>query len=125
MQRQQNELQAPSNESLQSNGNNTLAEGQKLLSRDKSHALVMQGDGNLVCYNSGAAVWASKTYNPGTGPFQLVMQEDRNAVIYGPRGALWATGTDGHGVGPASFVMQDDGKIVIVGGDKQRIWTSA
>ena len=125
MQQQQNERQAPSTESLQSNSNNTLAEGQKLVSRDKSHALVMQGDGNLVCYNGGAAVWASKTYNPGTGPFQLVMQQDRNAVIYGPRGAIWATGTDGHGTAPASFVMQDDGKIVIIVGDGQRIWNSS
>ena len=87
---------------LQSNSNSTLVEGQKLLSQDKSHALVMQGDGNLVCYNGGFPVWTSQTYSPDTGPFQSVMQEDRSAVICG------AIGTDRHGVAPSSLVMQDD-----------------
>lgn len=123
MQDLQSARQAPSMHFLQSNSNSTLAEGQKLLSQDKSHALVMQGDGNLVCYNGGSPVWASQTYSPGTGPFQLVMQEDRNAVIYGASGPIWATGTDRHGVAPSSLVMQDDGNIVIYGGDGRAVWS--
>lgn len=119
----QSARQAPSTDSLHSNSTNTLAEGQKLLSQDKSHALVMQGDGNLVCYNGGSPVWDSQTRSPGTGPFQLVMQEDRNAVIYGASGPIWATGTDRHGTEPSSFVMQNDGNVVIYSGDGRALWS--
>ena len=68
-------------------------------------------------------MWASQTYSPGAGPFQLVMQEDRNAVIYGASGPIWATGTDRHGVAPSSLVMQDDGNIVIYDGEGRAIWS--
>lgn len=72
----------PEVDTLHSNSNSQLNEGQKLVSSDKSHQLVMQHDGNLVCYHHRGSVWSSHTNNKCAGPFCLVMQEDRNAVIY-------------------------------------------
>jgi hypothetical protein len=54
---------------------------------------VMQGDGNLVVYDSnGNALWDSKTY--GNDGAYCVIQNDENFVLYGPAGnAIWQTGT--------------------------------
>lgn len=56
--------------------------------------LRMQGDGNLVVYNtSNQAIWATHTaqhYNAF-----LVVQDDGNVVIYEGSSALWSTGTAG------------------------------
>lgn len=53
---------------------------------------VMQGDGNLVLYDSGGtALWASNTWgHPGAS---LVVQDDCNAVIYENGAPLWSTET--------------------------------
>ena len=112
---------------LHSNSNRDLREGQRLVSADTSHQLVMQADGNLVCYRRGVSksVWKSDTCNKGQGPFCFVMQEDRNAVIYGKHGAIWATNTCKCGVGPAALVMQDDGNVVLYGGNGHALWASA
>jgi len=54
----------------------------------------MQGDGNLVIYNSHAKpIWASNT--PRHYHAYLVVQNDGNVVIYEGHTPLWATGTDG------------------------------
>ncbi|AKJ31929.1 lectin [Caldimonas brevitalea] len=53
--------------------------------------LIMQGDGNLVLYDSGGApIWSSGTWgNPGAW---LAVQNDCNLVIYSSTGApIWAT----------------------------------
>jgi hypothetical protein len=52
----------------------------------------MQGDGNLVAYDtSGNPVWTSKTDNhPGSA---FAMQDDGNLVIYDNGSAIWTTNT--------------------------------
>lgn len=57
--------------------------------------LLMQGDGNLVLYRGGTAMWSSRTAsNPGAG---AVMQADGNLVVYSSaatgRRALFSTRT--------------------------------
>jgi hypothetical protein len=55
----------------------------------------MQGDGNLVIYNtSGVPLWASNTYgNPGA---YFAFQNDANLVVYSAAGKpLWASNTAG------------------------------
>jgi len=55
---------------------------------------VVQGDGNLVVYASdGRPLWASNT--AGSGANRLVVQSDGNLVLYSPTRAVWATGTTG------------------------------
>lgn len=54
--------------------------------------LIMQGDGNLVIYDSnGKVVWASNTDNHPQA--YLVVQNDGNAVIYWNGKAIWETKT--------------------------------
>ena len=43
-----------------------LRPGQLLVSADRAYRFVMQGDGNLVLYGPWGAVWASRTFVPGT-----------------------------------------------------------
>ncbi|MFC3688176.1 hypothetical protein [Aquipuribacter hungaricus] len=78
---------------------------------------VLQGDGNLVTYRDGRAVWASRT----AGVDVAVMQGDGNLVLYrevrGSTGtvtalsAVWSTRTAGNP--GARFVTQDDGNAVV------------
>ncbi|CAN5299253.1 hypothetical protein BH11PSE11_BH11PSE11_10890 [soil metagenome] len=101
----------------------------------------MQGDGNLVIYDSsGRAKWASGTN--GYSGSRLVMQDDGNLVIYnpGPR-AVWDTHTrvipdnlppgqtmkSGDEIRSANgkhrLVMQGDGNLVVYGPSGSR-WSS-
>jgi uncharacterized protein YkwD len=70
----------------------------------------MQGDGNLVEYGNGRALWASNTSgNPGAF---LAMQNDGNLVVYSRTSApLWSSHTYGHG--PSTLIMQGDGNLVV------------
>jgi hypothetical protein len=88
--------------------------------------LVLQGDGNLVIYNSsGRARWASNTdiHNPT----QAVMQTDGNFVVYSGGHALWSTRTNNNS--GAYLCFQNDGNLVVytgvvVGCDGYPIWAT-
>jgi len=97
----------------------TMGAGQFLQSPGGKFILAMQGDGNLVEYNTaaGVALWAppppSQTLgNPGD---YAVLQADGNFVVYSQRGsALWASYTQGN---PQDYMaLQDDGNLVIYSG---------
>ena len=55
--------------------------------------VIFQGDGNLVTYGGGRAIWASGT--GGRGGSRLAIQSDGNLVIYVAAGAIWSSGTAG------------------------------
>lgn len=96
-----------------------LAPGQRLTSRDGSHHLVMQGDGNVVAYAPGGrALWSTRTTAAGT---RLLLQTDGNLVAYDPAGrARWSTGTQGN---PGTVaVLQDDGNLVLYRADGAPAW---
>ena len=86
-----------------------LYAGDTLYSPNHSYRLIMQGDGNLVIYNGGTALWSSKTN--GHGGANAIMQGDGNFVVYQSGYALWNSHTDHHG--GAKLDMQDDGNLVI------------
>jgi hypothetical protein len=96
-----------------------LTAGQYLWSRLDNHRLIMQGDGNLVQYEKGVAVWASNTQgNPGAF---VQMQTDGNLVVYRADGAaLWSTRT--HGTDARLFAVQNDGNLVLYALDGRVIW---
>ncbi len=95
-----------------------LAVGEAIASCDGHHALVMQGDGNLVLYHGNTATWASHTY--GSDGRRAVMQGDGNLVVYGAA-ARWASGTNGH---PGAWLaVQDDGNVVVYVGTTP-IWAT-
>jgi hypothetical protein len=50
-----------------------------------------QGDGNVVAYADGRAVWATGT--AGRITTRLIMQSDGNLVLYGPGTVVWASNT--------------------------------
>ncbi len=87
-----------------------LAPNQAVTSCDGRFTLAHQGDGNVVLYQGGAALWSSQT--PGRATDTLVMQEDGNLVLYAPGGvALWNSRTAGNP--GATLAVQNDGNTVI------------
>src|SRR5918993_2801053 len=98
-----------------------LGAGQAISSANGRFTFVYQGDGNLVLYGPGGALWASNTNGQPVGG--AIMQGDGNLVIYGP-GSLyvWDSATDGN---PGSrLVVQDDGTVVIYRPDGTPAWAT-
>jgi len=97
-----------------------LYAGDTLYSPNHSYRLIMQGDGNLVLYHGGSALWSSKTN--GHGGANAVMQGDGNFVVYQSGHALWNSHTDHHG--GSKLDMQDDGNLVIREPGGHAIWAT-
>ncbi|RHW25430.1 CHAP domain-containing protein [Nocardioides immobilis] len=55
--------------------------------------VIFQGDGNLVTYGGGRAIWASGTAGRGGDHFEV--QGDGNLVVYAGSRPLWASNTAG------------------------------
>jgi hypothetical protein len=96
--------------------------GKVLPSLSGNAILILQGDGNLVTYqtNPQKAVWEAAT--TGKGGDHLIMQGDGNLVLYKPGGdvpanAVWSSGTGG--TGAHHLTLQDDLNLVLytTGGD--------
>ena len=101
--------------------NQQLDANQSLVSCDGDYNLIMQGDGNLVLYQSGTALWASNT--AGTAADEAIMQGDGNFVVYSSSGsALWATGTNGNS--GAYLEVQNDGNVVIYSAAGAALWST-
>lgn len=99
----------------------------------------MQGDGNFVVYNGGAAKWNSRTN--GFSGAALVLQDDSNLVIYSSGHPVWDWGSgylgnhlNGWSLGPGAFllspnhqyelIMQStDGNLVLYQGS-HALWSS-
>ena len=88
----------------------TLMPNQYIDAPGHAYRLVMQGDGNLVEYQGGSALWSTKTQgNPGA---HAVMQTDGNLVVYRTDGvAIYGSATDTFG--GSNLALQDDGNLVI------------
>ncbi len=71
-----------------------LSAGQSF--RIKDMVLAMQGDGNLVLYRGGQAIWATNSSGRDCGSCFAAFQGDGNLVLYGPGGAFWASNTSTH-----------------------------
>lgn len=99
-----------------------LEPGQYLRSTDSHYRLVMQGDGNLVEYVAGRALWSSGTVgHPGAS---LYMQgTDGNLVIYdAAKNALWQAKTGGN---PGDrLALQVDANLVVYSGENKALWTN-
>lgn len=100
-----------------------LSTGQSRTSCDGRFTLVMQGDGNLVLYQGGAALWATNTNGPGNGNYSAVMQGDGNFVVYrdGSR-VVWASNTERNA--GASLAIQNDGNVVVYAPGSRPLWAS-
>lgn len=95
--------------------------GTYLTSPNGYHRLTVQGDGNVVLTNSGAAV--SSTRTTGTLDARLVLQEDGNLVVFsGAAKAAWTSQTSGYGV--QALTLGDDGTLRLVEVDGTATWDS-
>lgn len=98
-----------------------LTTNQRITSNNGKNYLVLQGDGNLVVYASGTAVWATGTN--GKGAVRLRLQGDGNLVLRNAAGsALWSSGTNG--TGGARLTMQDDGNLVLRNASGASVWST-
>jgi len=106
-----------------------LLPGQSIQSGDGRYSLVLQGDGNLVLYDTAAAsdlwsataMWATNT--AGKNVTHAIMQHDGNFVLYDGAEKVWATDT--HGNDGAHLRIQNDGNVVIYAADgEEAIWST-
>ncbi len=103
-------------------GGNDLLPGQYLYATSGEY-LAMQGDGNLVVYRAGRALWNTGTMgHPGA---RAQMQTDGNLVVRGTNGvAVWASGTRGAGTGLA-LVLGSGGNLAVVDQAGRVVWPKA
>ncbi len=101
--------------------NQQLAANQSVASCNGDYTLIMQGDGNLVLYQGGTALWASNT--AGSAADEAIMQGDGNLVLYTSAGSpLWASGTAGNA--GAYLEVQNDGNVVIYSASGAVLWST-
>ena len=99
----------------------TLAAGHVLHAPTRPVTLVMQADGDLVLFKSGAErLWSSGT--AGSGATHADMKPGGNLVLVGHRKTVWRSETSGHR--GARLVVQDNGNLVIYGPDNAALWES-
>lgn len=94
-----------------------LEKGEVLYSPQRTYRLVMQGDGNLVIYKGGKALWSTRT--DGSGGDRVVMQGDGNLVIYDGGHAEWASHTEGKG---GKYIRIKDGKLTMYKSGGAKVW---
>jgi hypothetical protein len=101
-----------------------LTVNEQLTAANNDYRLVMQGDGNLVEYNSAnRALWNSGTEGTGSNNY-AALQSDGNFVVYTSAGkAVWSSKTAGTGAGDAMFV-QGDGNVVLYSASGAALWNT-
>jgi hypothetical protein len=88
-----------------------LHANQEVVSCDGRFRFIMQGDGNLVFYEGGTALW--DTHTEGRGGVRVAMQPDGNLVVYDAANhAVWADMAS-YGQAGAHLAVQNDGNVVI------------
>lgn len=103
----------------------TMRAGQWLTSLNGRYRLYMQGDSNLVVYDTSrggppgeALWWTGASAENG----QAIFQSDGNFVVYDGTGrAIWNTVT--HGNPGAFMVLQNDGNLVLYSAAGAPLWT--
>ena len=101
--------------------NVSLTANQSLASCNGDYSLIMQGDGNLVLYQGGTALWASNTV--GSGADEAILQGDGNFVLYTSSGTpVWASNTAGNA--GAYLSVQNDGNVVVYSASGAALWST-
>jgi hypothetical protein len=101
--------------------NQELTASQSLASCNGDYTLIIQGDGNLVLYQGGTALWASNT--AGSAADEAIMQGDGNLVLYASSGTpVWASNTAGND--GAYLDEQNDGNVVIYSASGSALWST-
>jgi hypothetical protein len=108
----------------------TLAVGQELMSGERlkspngQYDLHMQGDGNLVLYDSNGNM-DRETATSGRGNVRLAVQSDCKLVIYADSafgGVVWSAGSSCGTQTPEKLTVQDDGNVVFYSAQNEVLW---
>jgi len=109
---------------------NSLFQGQILISSNRNYFALLQNDGTFIVYVSSHfcsknAIFASKTPVNGLAPFSIKCQNDGNIVIFDSKGTpQWATNSWGKGKAPYRLIIQDDGNLVVRDASELLIWSA-
>ena len=108
----------------------SLAVGGQLVSIGSEVKLCVQGDGNLVLYQTNVddvPLWATNTGVPGDAGIHLNFQGDGNLVLYADQhpstvstGVLWASDTSS----AQELVLQSDCNLVLRDASMNAVWAS-
>lgn len=111
---------SPASSGLVLRAGQRLLAGQSQWSSRKQYQLIMQGDGNLVEYTRGRALWDTSTGgHPGA---YAVLQGDGNLVVYAGHQAIWNSGTENH---PGAWLeLANTGELRINTSFGRPIWSS-
>jgi hypothetical protein len=101
----------------------TLHNGVILRNSTHGNILAMQGDGNLVVYDSQmTALWHTNSWMYGS-TVELRLQPDGNLVLAAPGvGTLWQSGTAGSGA--TKLVLRADGHLELQAADGTSVWAN-
>lgn len=105
------------------NSGDILKVGASIISQNGQYRLTLQGDGNLVLYNSAnSPLWASNTMNNNVA--QIAMQTDGNMVMMDTGNQqIWSTGTSGNS--GAYLIVQNDGNAIIYNIAGAKLWSTS
>lgn len=91
-----------------------LEPGNQIVSRNKRHRFVMQGDGNAVVYTDNRPVWSLLTLSGGAYATRIEFTKDGRIAAYNNTTLVWATDAPKNViVYGGQVVMQDDGNLVL------------
>jgi hypothetical protein len=81
-------------------------------------------DGNLVIHDAnGKPLWASNTYNKGSGPYNMKMHENGNLVVYDSNDEnIWQSGTTEKGDGPYRVTLDDTCTMGLYDSNNTKLW---
>ncbi|GFR46284.1 hypothetical protein Agub_g7838, partial [Astrephomene gubernaculifera] len=107
-------------------------QGQSLYSQSGAYWLDMQGNGNLVMYQTrtGIAIWGLEKYGafpPAVaGPYNMTMKYDGNFAVMGTSSeVIWVTKLAYLTPGPYKAIVTKDGNLNLVAGNGIAYWSSA
>lgn len=99
-----------------------LRAGQSRQSRDGSHLLALQADGNLVLYHQPTrrVVWSTGTASPGA--FLQLLRDGNLVLLSADKKVLFHTATKSDA--KSRLAVQNDGNVVLFSGANAPVWWS-
>lgn len=94
-----------------------------VLKNNKCKAMLKE-DGNVLIYDiANKPLWASNTYNKGSGPYSMKIQDDGNLVVYDVNNEeIWSSGTMDKGDGPYRAEIDESCTLTVYDSKNKNLW---